>query len=76
MKEFLPVLLLAGCTRLPAECKPQIEAVEQKCQAFGPLGNLDPELQKAKECIGGQVEATCVQHNVAEPRQVQWTYHK
>lgn len=76
MKKFLPILMLAGCTYLPTECNSQIDAVEQKCRNVGTQGSLEPELKAAKECIGGKVEAVCVQHNVAEPRQVEWTYNK
>lgn len=75
MKELLHPLFLIGCISAPAECKPQIEAVKQKCQAVGPLGSLEPELAEAKKCIGGKIEAVCVQHNVAEPRQVEWKYN-
>lgn len=74
MKELLPILVLSGCTRLPAECKPQIEAVEEKCRLIGTHGTLEPELTEAKVCIGKKVEAVCTQNHVLEPRQVIWSY--
>lgn len=82
MKNFLPTLVLAACSDhcLPRaefdKCRPEMQVVEKKCENYGPLIELNPELKAVQECFGGHLEAVCRQNTILEPRQVEWTYNQ
>lgn len=74
MSKILPLLTLTGCLvthsdlteEQEAHCQPQIEALEQSCEAQN--GTFKKTVDDARLCLGEQVRILCQDPGPFEPK--------